>query len=411
MKGNSIMQLAERIQKMPPYMFSELDKTKDEILARGEELLDLGVGDPVEIPPVHVLRALQSALNEATSKTASETTFTTTLHRYPPYTGIPAFKEAVARFYERRFGVSLETVSEVLALLGSKEGIAHIFQVILSPGDYCILTDPCFPMYKLAATLAGGEVYPLPIKEDNGYLPDLESIPMKILRKTKMVFLNYPNNPTSAVAPLGFFSEAVAFAREYNLLICNDNAYSEMAFDGYRPPSILEVPGAKDVAVEFNSLSKPYNMAGWRIGYAVGNKEIISALGRVKEVYDSGVWKAIQLAGIEALDNGDQDILNMVKIYQKRRDVVIKKLKEAGTKVDPPQATLYVWVPVPGRSSSEDFVKSLLKETKVVVTPGVGFGENGEGYFRISLTVKDEILEEAMTRLIKFIKSRVPVAS
>ena len=371
------MKFSDRLDKMPPYMFAELDKIKDKMIAEGRELLDLGVGDPVEPPPAHILDALKGSLQNVEN------------HRYPPYPGTNAFRQAVARFYERRFDVTLDPEKEILALLSSKERITHIFQVMLSPGDYVILTDPCFPMYKLAATLAGGEIHSLPIEQDNGYIPDLESIPMKILKKTKMILLNYPNNPTTAVVPLGFLSEAIAFAKEYGVLLCNDNAYSEIAFDGFRPLSLLEVPGAKEIAIEFNSLSKPYNMAGWRIGYAVGNHEVIAALGKVKEVVDSGIWKAIQEAGVDALDNGDSDIRNMIKIYQARRDIVVNSLREAGLPVESPQATLYVWVKVPSGQKSDEFVKSLLQETGVVVTPGSGFGEYGEGYFRISLTVKD----------------------
>lgn len=394
-----MMKFSDRLDKMPPYMFAELDKIKEKMIANGRELLDLGVGDPVEAPPAHVLDALKAGLQNVEN------------HRYPPYPGTNAFREAVARFYERRFNVTLDPSKEVLALLGSKEGIAHIFQAVLSPGDYVILTDPCFPMYRLAATLAGGEIYSLPIEQDNGYLPDLESIPMKVLKKTKMILLNYPNNPTTAIAPLGFFSEAVAFAKEYGVLLCNDNAYSEMAFDGFRPPSLLEVPGAKEVAIEFNSLSKPYNMAGWRIGYAAGNHEVIAALGKVKEVVDSGIWKVIQEAGVDALDNGDSDIRNMIKVYQSRRDVVVNTLREAALPVESPQATLYVWVKVPNGQKSDEFVKSLLQETGVVVTPGSGFGEYGEGYFRISITVKDEILKAAMAKIRDFARSKVTVAT
>lgn len=385
---------------MPPYMFAELDKVKEARQRAGQPVLDLGVGDPVEPPPAHVLDAHKRAIENVDN------------HRYPPYPGTPAFREAVARFYERRFGVTLDPATEVLGLLGSKEGIAHIFQAMLSPGDYAILTDPCFPIFRLAVTLAGGETYSLPITRESGYLPDLESIPMKVLKKAKLILLNYPNNPTAAVAPLGFFSEAVAFAREYDLLLANDNAYSEMAFDGYRPPSLLEVPGAKEVAIEFNSLSKPYNVCGWRLGCAVGNREAIAALAKVKEVVDSGTWKAVQEAGVEALDNGDRDILSMIKIYQERRDLVVGALREAGLAVESPQATLYVWAPIPsGESSSEEFARDLLQETGVVVTPGIGYGEHGEGYIRISLTVKEEILSTAMERFKEFVRSRMSVSA
>lgn len=391
------MKFSDRLDKMPPYMFAELDKIKDKMIIEGRELLDLGVGDPVEAPPSHILDALKGSFQNIEN------------HRYPPYPGTNAFRQAVARFYERRFNVNLDPSKEILALLGSKEGLAHIFQVMLSPGDYVILTDPCFPMYRLAAILAGGEIYSLSIEQDNGYIPDLESIPMKVLKKTKMILLNYPNNPTTTVASLGFFSEAIAFAKEYGVLLCNDNAYSEITFDGFRPPSLLEVPGAKEVAIEFNSLSKPYNMAGWRIGYAVGNNEVIASLGKVKEVVDSGIWKAIQEAGVDALDNGDSDIRNMIKVYQSRRDIVVNSLREAGLPVESPQATLYVWVKVPNSQKSDEFVKSLLQETGVVVTPGSGFGEYGEGYFRISITVKDEILKTAMDKIRDFVRSKVGV--
>ncbi|MCK4778464.1 MAG: LL-diaminopimelate aminotransferase, partial [Actinomycetia bacterium] len=320
-------------------------------------------------------------------------------HRYPSYYGLPEFRQAVSAWYEKRFNVEVNPDTEVLPLLGSKEGIAHIFVALVNEGDYVLYSDPGYPVYKTGAILSGGLTHPLPLTKENNYLADFKCINKEILRKSKLAMINYPNNPTSAVASKEYFNEVVKIAKDNNIVICHDNAYSELTYDGYRAPSFLEVDGAKETGVEFHSLSKTYNMTGWRIGFVVGNKNAIEALGRVKTNIDSGIFNAIQIAGIEALE-GSQDCVNeMISIYKRRRDIVVETLKDIGLEVKPPKATIYVWVPVPDGHTSESFTKLLLDEAGVVVSPGSAYGESGRGYFRISLTVKDDRLKEALQRI------------
>ncbi|MCK4837606.1 MAG: LL-diaminopimelate aminotransferase [Desulfobulbaceae bacterium] len=383
------MEKADRLKQLPPYLFAELDRKKDEVKARGVDVIDVGVGDPDQPTPDHII----DALCEASRKPQ--------YHSYPSYTGMNNFREAVSAWYDKRSGVKLHPLQEVVSLIGSKEGIAHIPLAFINPGDVVLVPSPGYPVYKVATQFAGGVPYEMPLLKENGFLPDLASIPADVLAKAKMMFLNYPNNPTAAPATPEFFAEVVAFAKKHNIMICHDFAYSEMAFDGYKPPSFLETPGAMDVGIEFHSLSKTYNMTGWRIGWAAGNSEIIGGLGQIKSNIDSGIFEAIQIAGIEAMKDDESWLTEMRKFYEERRDVVMKGLDELGIKADSPKATFYVWAEVPAGYDSAAFVGHLLEKAGIVCTPGNGFGDPGEGYFRIALTVSKERLQEMIDRMKK----------
>ncbi len=378
---------AERLKKLPPYLFKEIDRKKAEVMKRGVDIIDLGVGDPDLPTPGRIINAL---------KTASEDPLN---HRYPSYSGMGGFKEAVAWWYAKRFGVQLNPKSEVVSLIGSKEGLAHLPLAFVNPGDVVLVPTPAYPVYHIATMFAGGESFPMPLLDEHGFLPDLDAVPRDVASRAKMMFINYPNNPTSAVADMEFFNRVVEFAKEFEILVVHDAAYTEMAYDGFRPPSFLEAEGAHGVGIEFHSLSKTYNMTGWRIGFAVGNPEAVVGLGTVKSNIDSGVFQAVQMAGIEAL-RGDQSCVDeMIRIYTERRDLMVEGLVETGFRVDRPRATFYLWVRVPEGYTSADLTERLLEEAGLVVTPGNGFGEPGEGYFRIALTQKRERLEEAIERL------------
>lgn len=380
---------AKRILSLPPYLFAELDRAKSALRAEGKDIIDLGVGDPDLPTPEPIIQALARAAAEPTN------------HRYPSYEGLLAFRQSVASWYQRRFGVELDPVTEVVSLIGSKEGIAHLPLAIVDPGDIGLYTDPGYPVYKVAISFAGGIPVSLPLREENGFLPDLEAVSEETARKAKILYVNYPNNPTAATADKRFHERVADFARRYKILVCHDAAYSEIAFDGHRPVSFLEVAGAKEVGIEFHSLSKTYNMTGWRIGFCVGNERAIAALGKVKTNIDSGLFQAIQVAGIEALERNGKVPRELSTVYQERRDQVIQGLRACGLSPFVPSATFYVWCPVPGRKDSRTFAGALLQKTGVVVTPGVGFGEHGEGYFRISLTAPKHRLEEALFRIQK----------
>ncbi len=387
---------AERIRLLPRYLFAEIDKKVKEAQQKGIDVIKLGIGDPDSPTPAYIIQRMQEEVAKPDN------------HSYPPDEGVQAFKEAVAGYYRRRHGVELDSQSEIVPLIGSKEGIAHISFCFTDPGDVNLVPDPGYPVYGIGTLFAGGTPQTMPLRAENGFLPDLESIPAEVARQAKLLFLNYPNNPTGAVATREFFDKVVAFAREYNLLVCHDAAYSEIAFDDYLPASFLEAEGGKDVGLEFGSLSKTFNMTGWRIGYAVGNASAVEALYRFKTNIDSGLFKATQYAGLEALTNPQMEpfLKELRKKYQKRRDIVIKALQEVGWPLQAPQATFYIWAPVPPGFTSEEFVSYLLEKTGVVVTPGRGFGQHGEGYFRIALTVGEERLQEAMGRLKEAVKYR-----
>ncbi|MCD6294757.1 MAG: LL-diaminopimelate aminotransferase [Deltaproteobacteria bacterium] len=378
---------AERLKQLPPYLFKEIDRKKAEVKAGGVDIIDLGVGDPDLPTPEHIIGEMKRAVDDPAN------------HQYPSYSGMSDFKEAVAWWYGERFNVTLDPGSEVVSLIGSKEGIAHLPLAFINPGDVSLVPSPAYPVYNIATLFAGGESHVMPLLSKNNFLPDLEAIPPEVADRAKLMFINYPNNPTSAVADLDFFRRVVSFAEKHNILVCHDAAYTEMAFDGYRPPSFLEVDGAKEVGMEFHSLSKTYNMTGWRIGFAVGNSEGVAGLGAIKSNIDSGVFQAVQRAGIEAIRGDQACVADMHRIYSGRRDLMVQGLREAGFELDPPKATFYLWIRVPDGYTSASLATRLLEEAGLVVTPGNGFGESGEGYFRIALTRNRKRLGEAIERL------------
>jgi LL-diaminopimelate aminotransferase len=384
-----MMDRAERLKRLPPYLFQEIDRLKAELMAKGVDVINLGVGDPDLPTPGHIVEELGRAAKDPAN------------HQYPSYSGMNDFKGSVARWYGRRFGVQLDAGSEVLTLIGSKEGIAHLPLAYINPGDLALVPSPAYPVYSITTMFAGGESYFMPLLRENGFLPDLTAIPPDVARRAKLIFINYPNNPTGATAERDFFRRIIDFAREYDLIVCHDAAYTEMGFDGYRPMSFLELPGAKDVGIEFHSLSKTYNMTGWRLGFAVGNAGILDGLGQVKSSIDSGQFNAVQYAGIAALESDQSCVAEMQKIYQDRRDALIGGLREIGLNPEMPKATFYVWCPIPAKYKSKEFASLLLREAGIVTTPGSGFGEPGEGYIRLALTVSKERIQEAIQRIRK----------
>ncbi len=384
--------LAKRILDLPPYLFAELDRAKADLEAQGKEVISLGIGDPDMPTPEPIIEALKRESEEPAN------------HQYPSYEGLLKFRQAVAEWYERRFGVSLDPVCEVISLIGSKEGIAHLPLAFIDPGDVGLYTDPGYPVYSVAISFAGGTAVGIPLKEENGFLPDLEAIPADVAQKAKLLYINYPNNPTAATADVEFFEKVVAFAKRHDILVCHDAAYTEISFDGYEAPSFLQAKGAKDVGIECHSLSKTFNMTGWRIGFCAGNEDAVAGLGKVKTNIDSGVFQAIQYAGVEALLRNGKIPEELSEIYQKRRDQVIEGLRACGLNPFVPRAAFYVWCPVPGGVDSKEFAGKVLTEAGVVVTPGVGFGEHGEGYFRITLTQGEEKLAEALARIQRVAK-------
>ncbi len=378
---------AERLRSLPPYLFKELDRQKEAVRRKGVDIIDLGVGDPDLPTPGHIVEALGRAAADPAN------------HRYPSYTGMEAFNTAAARWYRKRFNVELDPKREVVTLIGSKEGIAHLPLAFIDPGDVALVPSPGYPVYNIGVRFAGGRSHFMDLTRENGFLPDLSAIPKETADKARLMFLNYPNNPTSAVASRAFFEEVVDFARAHEIIVCHDAAYTEMAFDGYRAASFLEVPGAKEVGIEFHSLSKTYAMTGWRIGFAVGRAEVIEALGQVKSNIDSGAFQAVQLAGIAALEGDQACVQEMNAEYQARRDLLVEGLLKLGLTVEKPKATFYVWIGVPKGISSAEFAGRLLSEAGVVATPGNGFGSAGEGYVRMALTVNRRRIQEALDRL------------
>jgi LL-diaminopimelate aminotransferase len=377
---------ADRLRKLPPYLFKEIDRKKTELRAKGMDLVDLSIGDPDLPTPAHIIEAMKKAVADSIN------------HRYPSYSGMLEFRAAVGEWYKKRFSVDLDPEKEVLTLIGSKEGIAHLPLAFINPGDVSLVPSPGYPVYKVATVFSGGESYPMPLFREKGFLPDLDAIPADVVRRAKVMFINYPNNPTAAVADMTFFEKVVDFATRNQILVCHDAAYSEVAYDGYRPPSFLQARGAKDVGIEFHSLSKTYNMTGWRVGLVAGNKEAIDGLSAIKSNVDSGVFQAIQFAGITALRGDQSCVQNMIDVYTERRNLMVSLMKKAGFDLDTPKASFYLWIKTPKGHSSAQLATRLL-EKGVVVTPGNGFGEPGEGYFRIALTQRKERLEEAMQRI------------
>ncbi|HVP05505.1 MAG TPA: LL-diaminopimelate aminotransferase [Dehalococcoidia bacterium] len=381
------MKFAQRVDKLPPYLFADISRRIAAKRAEGVDVISFGIGDPDLPTPDYLLDALANASRDPAN------------HRYPESEGLPELHEAIARWYERRFGVELDPKTEVLPLIGSKEGIGHIALCFIDPGDVALVPDPGYPVYGVGTLLTGGEPYYLPLTEENDFLPDLDAVPESVAKRAKVLWLNYPNNPTGAIADIEFFERAIAFARKYDLAILHDGPYSEVAFDGYVPVSYLQAQGAKDVGIEFHSLSKSYNMTGWRIGMAVGNAAIIDALMRVKSNLDSGIPQAIQRMAIAALDGPRDVIAEHNAIYQRRRDRLVAALTKLGLRLHSPKASLYLWARVPEGTTSVQFATRLLDEVGVVVTPGIGYGPTGEGYVRLSLTIPDGQLEEGVRRM------------
>lgn len=381
------MKVSERLEKIPPYLFAEIDRKIAEAKAKGIDIISLGIGDPDTPTLQPVVDEMHKAIDDAKN------------HDYPPYNGTAQFRNAAKDWMKTRFGVALNADTEILANIGSKEAIAHVFFAYVDKGDYTLVPDPGYPVYKNATIFAGGTPYSMPLLEENGFLPDFDKIPEDIAQKAKLMFLNYPNNPTGATADLEFFKKAVDFCKKYDILLCSDMAYSEMTYDGYKAPSVLQVEGAKDVAIEFYSHSKSYNMTGWRVGFVAGNADAIKALGTIKNNIDSGTFKAIQQAAAAAFTVDQSYIDKLNGMYQERRDVMEAGLREMGWNIKPSKATFYIWIPTPNKMSSEEFATLMLEKAHVVVPPGNGYGKCGEGYIRIALTKDVETLKKAIQRM------------
>ena len=384
------MEFAKRIEKLPPYLFYEINKRIAEKRSQGIDVISLAIGDPDLPTPQYILDSMWKAAQDPVN------------HRYPESDSLPELRQAVAGWYQKRFGLSFDPDKEILPLIGSKEGIGHIALCFIDPGDIALVPDPGYPVYSVGTMFAGGESYYMPLLEEKGFLPDMDAIPADVARKAKIMWLNYPNNPTAAVADLDFFNRAVAFAKQYDIAILHDAPYTEVAFDGFQPPSFLQAKGARDVGVEFHSLSKTYNMTGWRIGMGVGNGGLRNTMQRVKSNLDSGIPQAIQQMAITALQGTDDATRHNAEVIGKRRDKIVSVLKKLGFRVQPPKASFYVWARIPTEEPSIQFCARLLDDTAVVVTPGIGYGQHGEGFIRISLTTPDQRIDEAMRRLSGF---------
>jgi LL-diaminopimelate aminotransferase len=381
------LKTAKRIDKLPSYLFADIDRQIENAAAQGADIISFGVGDPDLPTPPHVVDALIEAVRDPAT------------HRYPSYTGMPEFRAAVAAWYGRRFGVDLDPDTEVQPLVGSKEGIFHLPVAFVDPGDVALVPDPGYPVYETGTLMAGGVPALLPLTPDNDFLPELTAVPDDVATRARVLWLNYPSNPTAACADLSFFQEAVDFCRANDLLLAHDAAYTEITYDGYVAPSVLQAEGAMDCAVEYHSLSKTYNMTGWRIGWVAGAPQAIEALKRVKTNIDSGIFDAVQRAGIAALTGPDEHLIKTVDRYRHRRDLLCDGLKSMGIVVDPPKGSVYVWAPVPAGYDSKSFAARLLEQADVVVTPGTGYGPSGEGFVRFSITIPDDRLEEGVERL------------
>jgi LL-diaminopimelate aminotransferase len=379
--------LSERLRALPPYLFARIEELKRETLKKGVDIIDLSIGDPDLATPVHIVETMKRAVEDPVH------------HHYPTSEGMERFREAICRWYEKRFDVGLDSGREVISLIGSKDGVGHMPLAFVDPGDVVLVPTPGYPVYAIGTLFAGGESYFMPLKEENSFLPDLKSIPEDVLKRARLMWLNYPNNPTAALAPREFFEEVVGFAKKHDIIVCHDAAYSELYFDGNKPLSFLEVDGAMDVGVEIHSLSKTYNMTGWRVGWTAGNAEIVGGLAKVKSNLDSGVFQAVQEAAVAALETDDNVIDELRRTYQERRDALYKGLKDAGIEAKKPGATFYLWARVPGGFDSAGYATHLLERAGVLATPGNGFGETGEGYIRFALTVPADRLREAVERI------------
>ena len=380
--------ISRRLSALPPYPFAEIDRKKKQAIAEGKQIISLGVGDPDLPTPPHIIEAAQKAISNPAH------------HQYPFGAGRAEFRNAVASWYQSRFAVALDAQKEIHALVGSKEGIGHFHFAYINPGDVVLIPSPGYPVYNTSTIFTDGTPHFLPLKKENNFLPDLDSIPTAIAQKSKILFLNSPNNPTSAVMDASFFKKAIAFAKKYNCIIAHDAAYSEIYYDA-PPISFLSVEGAKDVGVEFHSCSKTYNMTGWRIGWVCGNAEVVSSIGKVKDNFDSGVFEAIQMAAVAALTSSQDCVTQMRKIYKERRDILVEGLKNLGWKVNLPQASFYVWAENPAGYTSSKVVEKLIETASLVITPGTAFGPSGEGYVRFTLTLPKEKIQTALERLSK----------
>ncbi len=381
------MRVSQRVQSLPPYLFAAIERQIAERRAAGVDVISLGIGDPDLPTPAHVVDALTEAARDPAT------------HQYPSNRGEEGFRAAVAGYYSRRFSVALDPATEIVPLLGAKEGIAHLGLALLDPGDVALAADPGYPVYTTGPLLADGAVVTLPLRAELGFQPDLEALDADTLARARMVFVSYPNNPTGAVVEDDFFFRLVELARRHDLVVVHDNAYADITFDGYVAPSFLETPGAKEVGVEVFSLSKSYNMTGWRAGAIVGRAEVVEAYWRLKTNLDSGMFAAVQRAGAAALGGPQDCVREMCAVYARRRDLLVAALRTVGMEVTPPKGTIYLWVPVPDGYTSASFTEQVLEQADVVVTPGAAYGPSGEGYVRLSLTVPDERLEEAVQRI------------
>lgn len=383
---------SNRIDQIPPYLFAEINKKKEAMIKAGVDIIDLGIGDPDLPTPAHIVNKLVEEMQDAKN------------FKYPSFIGIKEFRQAVADFYSRKYGVELDPETEVLALIGSKEGIAHLVPTLIDPGDYVLIPDPSYPVYRMATLLANGNYHNMPLTKGNNFEPDFTAIPPNILKQSKLMFLNYPGNPTAATVNLSFFKDTVEFAKEHSIPIAHDSAYNLVTFEDYVAPSILQIEGAKEIAIEFGSLSKTYNMTGWRIGYVVGNREIIKALSVLKSNTDTGQFTPIQKAAAFALNSDQSCVTKHNHIYKERMVAMIEGLKSIGVEVEPPKGSFFIWAPVPKGYTSAEFVTTVLEQTGVILTPGTAFGPSGEGYFRVSLSVPNERLFEAIDRIKQQLK-------
>lgn len=383
------MEAADRLKSIPPYVFAEIGKKARAIAQTGVDVINLGIGAPDQPTPRHIV----DAMHEAIEKPAN--------HQYPPFGGTPAFKEACANWANKRFNIQIDPETEVTSLIGAKEGLHNLLFSYVGPGDIALIPDPAYPVYKTSTELAGGTPHFMPLLPENGYLPDLDAIPDSVAKKAKIMLINYPNNPTAGIADLAFFEKVVAYCKKHDILLCHDNAYSEMTYDDYVAPSIFEVKGAKDIAIELHTMSKTYNMAGWRLGFAIGNKTAVANLAKMKSNIDTDCFTAVQVAGIAGLTGPRDHIDHCNKLYEERRDIAVKRFAELGWTVEPVKATFYMWVPTPKGMSSVDFSNHMLNVAGIVVPPGDAYGPGGEGYFRISLCVDKDRLSEAFDRMAK----------
>ncbi len=383
------MRQAQRIAALPPYLFAEIDRKVAVKKAEGVDVISLGIGDPVEPTPQHIIDKMLEQVKNPEN------------HRYPSYYGMPAFRKTAAKWFEGRFGVPLDPDEEILPLIGSKEGLAHLYLALTDPGDKAIIPDPGYPVYHTGAILANAETINLPLLEKNNFLPDYSLISTEDAKAAKLLLLNYPNNPTSAIAGKNTWAEAVEFCKQYDIALISDSAYCDLTYDGYVAPSVLETPGAKDIAIELISLSKTYNMTGWRIAFAAGNKEILEALGRVKTNIDSGIFNAIQYAGMEALEGPQDCVQEMIDIYSGRRDRMLARLEGLGWDVKACKGSVFLWMKVPDGYTSASFAEFVLEEAGVIVSPGSAYGPSGEGFIRMTMTLQDDRIDEAIDCIVE----------